>query len=50
MQAYCVKCRKKQEIKSGKSVSINKRTAISGVCGTCGTKMFVFQKKQSKKE
>ena len=33
MQAYCVKCRTKREMKDG-------RPATQGVCPTCGTKMF----------
>ncbi len=44
-EAYCVKCKKKQEMKSEKEVSFNakggkKRNAMSGICPACGTKMF----------
>ena len=40
-QAYCVKCRKKVEIKSPKQVTLkNKRPATSGTCPVCGTKVF----------
>ncbi len=39
--AYCVKCRKKVEIKNPKQVVFkNKRPATSGTCPTCGTKVF----------
>jgi hypothetical protein len=41
MQAYCMKCRKKREIKNPKAVTLkNKRPATQGVCSVCGTKMF----------
>jgi hypothetical protein len=40
-QAYCVKCKTKREMNNEKQVTMkNGRTAISGVCSTCGTKMF----------
>ena len=43
-QGYCVKCKKKQEIKDAKEVSFNgrgvKRRALKGKCGKCGTTMF----------
>ena len=40
-QAYCVKCKAKRQMKNEKPVTMkNGRTAISGVCSTCGTKMF----------
>jgi len=44
-QAYCVKCKKKSEMKDEKEVTMNgkggkKRTAITGTCVNCGTKMF----------
>ncbi len=43
--AYCVKCRKKVEIKNPKAVTLkNKRPATSGVCPTCGTKVFKIGK------
>jgi len=43
--AYCVKCRKKREMKNEKEVTFKakggkKRKALSGVCPVCGTKMF----------
>ena len=41
MQAYCMKCRAKKEIKNPKSIVMkNKRPATQGVCPTCGTKVF----------
>jgi hypothetical protein len=46
-KAYCVKCRKKREMKNEKEVTIKgkgkvKRRAAQGVCPVCGTKMFKF--------
>ncbi|MFC1962574.1 DUF5679 domain-containing protein [Chloroflexota bacterium] len=41
MQAYCMKCRAKKEIKNPQSIVMkNKRPATRGVCPTCGTKVF----------
>ena len=41
MQAYCMKCRAKREMKDAKSMTMkNGRPATQGVCPTCGTKMF----------
>jgi len=41
MQAYCVKCREKKEMKNPHvKVMKNGRPATEGVCPTCGTKMF----------
>ena len=41
MQAYCVKCRAKREMKDPKAITMkNGRLASQGVCPTCGTKMF----------
>ena len=41
MQAYCVKCRSKKEMKDPKSITMkNGKPATQGVCPTCGTKMF----------
>jgi len=41
MQAYCMKCRTKREIKNAKAVTLkNKRPATQGVCPVCGTKLF----------
>ena len=41
MQAYCMKCRNKVEIKDPKQVTLkNKRPATQGSCPSCGTKVF----------
>lgn len=41
MQAYCVKCKSKQEIKDPKQITMkNGRMATRGVCPVCGTKLF----------
>ncbi len=41
MEAYCVKCREKKEMKRPKAVLMkNKRPAIQGECVECGTKMY----------
>jgi len=42
---FCVKCKKKQEMKNEKVVEIKgkggvKRRAMTGTCPVCGTKMF----------
>lgn len=39
--AYCMKCRKKVEIKNPKQITLkNNRPAVEGVCAVCGTKVF----------
>jgi len=39
--AYCMKCRKKVEIKNPRQITLkNGRTAVRGVCSVCGTKVF----------
>lgn len=45
MEAYCVKCRAKREMKDGKEVEFEakggqKRAAMQGLCPVCGTKLF----------
>jgi len=41
MQAYCMKCRAKREMKDAKSITMkNGKPATQGICPTCGTKMF----------
>ncbi len=41
MQAYCMKCRAKREIKNPKSITMkNGKPATQGVCPNCGTKVF----------
>ena len=45
MQAYCVKCRTKREMKNAKSITMkNGKPATQGVCPVCGTKMFKIGK------
>jgi len=40
MEAFCVKCRKKVEIKNPRVVLLkNKRPAVRGECPECGTKV-----------
>jgi hypothetical protein len=44
-EGYCVKERKKVEIKDPKQVTMkNGRPAIEGVCPDCGTKIFKIGK------
>jgi len=45
MEAYCVKCKAKREMKDAKEVEFKgkggtQRKALTGTCPTCGTKMF----------
>ncbi len=41
MEAYCVKCKAKQEIKDAQPVTLkNGKPATKGVCPVCGTGMF----------
>ncbi len=41
MTAYCMKCRKKTEIKDPKKIKMkNGKPATSGTCPKCGTKVF----------
>jgi hypothetical protein len=41
VEAYCVKCKAKREIKDAKNVTMkNGKPAIQGVCPVCGTKIF----------
>ncbi len=45
VQAYCVKERKKVEMKDPKEVTLkNGRPAVSGICPNCGTKLFKIGK------
>lgn len=38
---YCMKCRKKIEMRKPKLVTFrNKTLAVTGVCPNCGTKVF----------
>ena len=41
MEGYCVKCKKKQEIKDAKEETMkNGRKAIKGKCPACATGMY----------
>lgn len=46
MEAYCVKCKTKRDMKDAKEVVLkNGRPAMKGTCPVCGTKMTRFLKK-----
>ncbi len=41
VQAYCVKCKTKRDMKDPKQIKMkNGRPAVTGTCTVCGTKMF----------
>lgn len=41
MEAYCMKCRTKRQMKDTKAITMkNGKPATQGVCPVCGTKMF----------
>jgi hypothetical protein len=41
MEGYCMKCKQTKEMKDAKEVTMkNGKKAMSGVCASCGTKMF----------
>ncbi|MFQ5879498.1 MAG: DUF5679 domain-containing protein [Dehalococcoidia bacterium] len=41
MEAYCLKCRTKQEMRNPAQVTLkNGRPATQGTCPKCGTKMY----------
>ena len=41
VEAYCVKCKAKVEVKDAEKVTLkNGKPATKGVCPTCGTKVF----------
>ena len=45
MQAYCLKCHRKREMKDAKAITLkNGRPATQGVCPVCGTKMSLIGK------
>ncbi len=49
MEAYCVKCKSKVEVKDPKEVVMkNGRAAINGTCSKCGTKVFKIKSKNDK--
>jgi hypothetical protein len=41
MEAYCLKCREKREMKDPNPITMkNGKPATEGVCPECGTRMF----------
>ena len=39
--AYCMKCKKKVEIKNPRQITLkNNRQAVQGMCPVCGTNVF----------
>jgi hypothetical protein len=45
MEAYCLKCRTKRDMKDPQPVTMkNGKPATSGSCPVCGTKMFKIGK------
>lgn len=42
---YCVKCRKKTNMKNIVKKTLGNRLQLKGVCAVCGTNMSVFAKK-----
>ena len=45
VEAYCMRCKKKVEIKDPKEVTTkNNRKALKGTCPKCGTKVMAFIK------
>ncbi len=41
MEAYCMKCRAKREMKNTRAVTMkNGKPGTQGVCPMCGTRMF----------
>ncbi|MCE5329090.1 DUF5679 domain-containing protein [bacterium] len=47
VDAYCVKCKAKTEIKDAKEVTMkNGRPAVTGTCSKCGTKVFKIKSKK----
>jgi len=41
MEAYCVKCKAKTEVKDGEEVTMkNGRPAYKGKCSVCGTTVY----------
>jgi hypothetical protein len=51
MEAYCVKCKSKREMKDGQEVKMNAkgggtRPAMKGKCEKCGTTMFRIMPKK----
>lgn len=49
MEAYCVKCKAKTEIRNPKDIIMkNGRPAVNGTCSKCGTKVFKIKSKSDK--
>ncbi len=45
MEAYCVKCHAKRDMKDAKAITMKSgKPATQGVCSKCGTKMFRIRK------
>ncbi|GIW13129.1 MAG: hypothetical protein KatS3mg062_0568 [Tepidiforma sp.] len=45
MEAYCLKCRERREMKDAKAITMkNGKPATEGTCPVCGTKMFKIGK------
>ena len=45
MEAYCVKCKAKKEMKDAEKVTMkNGRNAMKGKCPDCGTSLFRITK------
>lgn len=42
MIGYCLRCRRKREMKNIKKEKIGKRNIAKGICAICGTKMRKF--------
>ena len=50
-EAYCVKCKAKQEMKDGKETTMkNGRKAMKGKCPVCDTGMFRIMGNADKKK
>lgn len=48
VQAYCVKCRAKRDVKDPVETTFkNGRPAIKGTCSLCGTKVNLIMKKKT---
>jgi RNase P subunit RPR2 len=49
VDAYCVKCKAKSEIKDAQDVVMkNGRPAVTGTCSACGTKVFKIKSSKDK--
>jgi len=48
MEAYCLKCREKREMKNPNPITMkNGKPATEGICPTCGTRMFKIGKTEA---